>query len=380
MSTFAEQIVEKLTSFPHRAVASDYEKPTSEYLKSIFGKNIAKEQPFRTHRNYLVTIYWLILGMITGILLTIFYSWIGTIIVAFFTYSALTYFNWYASPVSYFPPIVETKNIYVKEPTQKRKRVLLMAHYDTAPISVLYSPKMVGNFRQSLIINQVILLITAILSAVYIFYANAIVTYLLFGIAGYFVIQLIVASFDFFRFGYSNGASDNATGVAAAIATYHVVKDKNLDNVAVDVLLTGAEEVGMIGAKAFYEKYKNELQDTYVLNFDTLGSGTLRIITETGSLTSIRYDNLLSELSQSIVYENPKYKHITTGAWHTADFDSVWFNRAGIPTLTLAALDNNGRMPNIHRETDTLQRVDFQPMHDAINLAVEIISKLDKIS
>lgn len=379
MNAFAEDIIHKLTAFPHRAVASMYEKPVHEYLKSLFPTNVVEEQTFWTHKNYLITVWWLILGMVAGLVFTILFSWIGTIIVGFFAYSALTYFNWYNSPVSYFPPLSKTKNLYVKEAAKKQKRVLLMAHYDTAPISVLYTPKMVGSFRQSLIINQIVIFISFLLSIAYVFSLNTYVSYGLLLLAAYFLIQLIVASVDFFRFGYSNGASDNATGVAAAISTFQSVQQQKLNNIAVDVLLTGAEEVGMIGAKEFYEKHKNDLQDTYVLNFDTLGSGSLKIITETGSFTSIKYDNPLSELSQKIVKERAEFSHIKTGAWHTADFDSVWFNRAGIPTLTLAALDENGRMPNIHRETDMLSNVDLKPMHDAIALATEVIVALDKI-
>ena len=64
-------------------------------------------------------------------------------------------------------------------------------------------------------------------------------------------------------------------------------------------------------------------------------------------------------------------RHITTAAWHTADFDPVWFNSRGTYP------DENGRMPNIHRETDVLAHVDFKPMHDAVALSSAMILKLD---
>ncbi len=379
MTATPEEVVQKLASFPNRAVASEFEKPVQEYLKSLFAGNSVEEQPFKTPKNYLTTVWWLILGMVAGLMLTYYFAWIGAAVTAFFAYAALTYFNWYPSPVSAFPPLVETKNLYVKSTIPRKKRVMLMAHYDTAPISFLYTPKMVGSFRQSLVINQFVILASFLIALIYSIFQNEIVGYVLWLLSVYFLIQLAVASFDFFRFGYSNGASDNATGVAAAVATFRQIQDHQLENVSVEVLLTGAEEVGMIGAKAFYEKYKNDFQNTYVINFDTLGNGTLRLITETGSLTSIKYDNVLSKIGQEIIAENQNLKHVTTGAWHTADFDSVWFNRGGVPTVTLAALDENGRMPNIHRETDVLANVDFQPMHDAVVLAREMILKLNNL-
>lgn len=379
MPTTAESIVRTLASFPNRAVASVSEKPAQEYLKSLFAHDTVIEQPFRTHKNYLITVWWLILGTVAGLILTYFFSWAGTLLTLFFAYAALAYFNWYPSPVSSFPPLVETKNLYIKEAGTRKKRVLLMAHYDTAPISFLYTIKMVGSFRQSLIINQFIILASFLVSLLFSVFHHEILGYLLWVLSAYFILQLAVASVDFLRFGYSNGASDNATGVAAAVMTFNQMKAHALENVAVDVLLTGAEEVGMIGAKAFYEKHKNDLEGTFVLNFDTLGKGSLRVITETGSFTSIKYENVLSQIGQEIIATDPDFKHITTGAWHTADFDSVWFNRGGVPTLTLAALDENGRMPNIHRETDVLANVDFKPMHDAIALASAMILKLDKL-
>lgn len=192
-------------------------------------------------------------------------------------------------------------------------------------------------------------------------------------LAFYFLLQAVIGTIDYFRLGYSNGASDNATGVAAAIETAQKLWAKNLPNLDIELVLTGAEEVGMIGSRAYIKKHYTEFnKDTYLLNFDTLGKGNLKIITQTGSWSNIVYDNHLIKIAKQAVTELPTLKNVTTGAWHTADFDSVWFQRAGVPALTLAALDANGRMPNIHRPTDILSNVDFLPMEKAIILAEKI--------
>lgn len=192
-------------------------------------------------------------------------------------------------------------------------------------------------------------------------------------LAFYFLLQAVVGTIDYFRLGYSNGASDNATGVAAAIEAAQKLWDKNLLNLDVELVLTGAEEVGMIGSRAYMKKHYTEFnKDTYLVNFDTLGKGNLKIITQTGSWSNIVYDNHLIQVAKQAVTELPALKNVSTGAWHTADFDSVWFQRAGVPAVTLAALDANGRMPNIHRPTDILSNVDFLPMEKAIILAEKI--------
>jgi Iap family predicted aminopeptidase len=86
--------------------------------------------------------------------------------------------------------------------------------------------------------------------------------------------------------------------------------------------------------------------------------------------------NKIIQISKEIISQNTDLQHVTMGAWHTADFDSVWFQRAGMPCVTLAALDSNGKMPNIHRPTDTIENVDLKPMFDAIKLAEIVADKL----
>lgn len=370
------QIVEKLASFPNRGVATSHDIPVLEFLTGLFtGRQVARES-FKTPKTYISVVWWLIGGLVTGLLTLNFLPVAGLFLTLVFVTMAMLYFNWYASPVTGFPPLVKSYNLVVKTEnnhTSKPKKLILMAHWDTAPISVLYRPEMVGNFRQSLKIS-LFLMIAAQFIAILQFLTPSNFVMLIGNIlAFYFLLQGVIGTIDYFRLGYSNGASDNATGVAAAIATAEKLWNKNLENLEVELVLTGAEEVGMIGARAYMKKHYTEFnKGTYLLNFDTLGNGNLKIITQTGSWSNIVYDNDLIQIAKQAVTEVPALKNVSTGAWHTADFDSVWFQRAGIPSLTLAALDTNGRMPNIHRPTDILSNVDFLPMEKAIILAEKI--------
>ena len=314
-------------------------------------------------------------GLVLGLLLTSIYPILGLALNAFFGVSALLYFNWYASPVIKFPPLVESHNLIVKDKNSAKKKVVLMAHWDTAPISILYSPSMVGNFRNSLKMNLILIVLAILISVVYLIVPNQIVLWLSWILVVYFIGQLIVASWDFYKFGYSNGASDNATGVGAAVVTAQALWKENLPDLEVELILTGAEEVGMIGAKDYFDKGTwNE--NTYLINFDTLGAGDLKVFTETGSWGNIVYDNELIKIANDVIATDKSLEHVKLGAWHTADFDSVWFQRAGVASVTLGALDHNGRMPNIHRESDIMDNVDFKPMHDAVKVAVQMVMKL----
>lgn len=372
-----EEIVKKLASFKHRGASTEAEPLVLEFLSSLFPDRQIEKQAFRTPKTYISVVWWLIGGLSLGLLFLLSFPFIGVVLTFLFVTMALLYFNWYASPVTSFPPQVTSHNLIIKKKshtTNNKKRVILMAHWDTAPISLLYKPQMVGNFRQSLKISLILMVLAESVAIIHFFFENIVTHWLAIGLAVYFIIQGITATIDFFRLGYSNGASDNATGVAAAIETANQIWELGKDEVDIELVITGAEEVGMIGARAYFlANQKNFTKDDVLINFDTLGNGDLKVITQTGSWSNIVYENDLVKKMKQIITSKPEFSNITTGAWHTADFDSVWFQRAGIPSVTLAALDKNGRMPNIHRPTDTIENVDFKPMNDAIELAVETV-------
>ena len=134
----------------------------------------------------------------------------------------------------------------------------------------------------------------------------------------------------------------------------------------------------MVGSHYYLKEKFDKTRLNYLINFDTLGNGQLKFITQTGSLTLIEYDNEITKTATTLVKTDRRFQNVTAGSWHTANFDSVWFVRAGIHCVTLAALDENGLMPNIRRPEDTLDHADTRPMLQAIDFAVAIALKLDK--
>jgi Iap family predicted aminopeptidase len=100
-----------------------------------------------------------------------------------------------------------------------------------------------------------------------------------------------------------------------------------------------------------------------------LGAGQLKIITRTGSLIDVVYDNALVQAALQIAASDPRFADVKPGVWHTGDFDSLWFARAGIPSLTLSAQDEQGLIPNLHRPTDTFENVDPALPGLAVDLA-----------
>ena len=70
------------------------------------------------------------------------------------------------------------------------------------------------------------------------------------------------------------GANDNLTGCLISVSILKALKDNNIDleNTEVGIILTGSEEAGLRGAKAWSEKHQNDYNDipTYIVVIDTI--------------------------------------------------------------------------------------------------------------
>ncbi len=130
------------------------------------------------------------------------------------------------------------------------QNLILMAHYDSAPVSLLYLPSMVKNFRSSLRINLFLIVFALIISILEILTkGQPVISWIRLILSAYFILQGVITCFDYLRYGYTNGASDNATGTAAAMVTAQRLWEKPVQGLNVILILTGAEETGMNGSK-----------------------------------------------------------------------------------------------------------------------------------
>jgi Iap family predicted aminopeptidase len=258
-----------------------------------------------------------------------------------------------------------------------------MAHYDTAPVSALYSPKQQRTFRQSIILSLVVMTLGVGLLFIYVFVSQAVWVGWGIGVAAtYLIAQALLGSVGYWLQGYTNGASDNATGVVAAIETADRLR--HVPGLLVEVVLPSAEEAGMLGALAYFKKnrlnWQNGGQNTIVINFDMLGAGKLTVVEQTGTVEVLRYNNELTYLARQLTQRDDFRERTQIGRWHTADFDSAWFLRANVPTLALCALAPDGTMPRIHRPDDVLSAVDETPMHVAIEFAEAVVREWHELS
>jgi hypothetical protein len=127
--------------------------------------------------------------------------------------------------------------------------------------------------------------------------------------------------------GSSPGARDNGTGVAAALAAAEAS-----DAAATGILITGAEEFGMVGARVFARERAVLLRGAAVINFDT--------IDKEGELALVCHDDRGAELARA---EAPRLaaaglaariRRLPPGILT----DSLPFARAGVPAVTIGRL------------------------------------------
>jgi hypothetical protein len=148
--------------------------------------------------------------------------------------------------------------------------------------------------------------------------------------------------------GTSQGARDNGTGVAGALAAAERSTDP-----ATGILITGAEEFGLVGARVFAAAGRERLRGAVVVNLDT--------IDQEGELAMVSHDAPGSALAR---VEAPRLaaaglparlRRLPVGILT----DSLPFARAGVPAVTVGRLTWR-TLRTIHTPRDTPDRLSLE--------------------
>jgi hypothetical protein len=144
--------------------------------------------------------------------------------------------------------------------------------------------------------------------------------------------------------GKSPGARDNGSGLLAALVAAQEIRDPS-----VGILVTGAEEFGLIGSRYFAEKSADRVIGTDVINVDTVDDrGSWRLVSHMAGTEELarRAQATLAGLSPHRV----KRHRLPAGIF----VDSLPLARAGARAITVARLDWS-TLGKIHTPRDTLE-------------------------
>lgn len=346
---------EALCALPHRGSATALEAQAAQQLKDYLarpGAGISVEtQTFQAPRSYGPELILISLLLALG-------GWFGLWWLALLgTYGFWAHFSGWWVPWRRLFDRYPSQNV-LAQTGQGRKTLVLMAHYDTAKTFFLYHPKQVKYFRRNFLIN-------AVLATGLPFGALAPVVSQLLGL--YFLVQAALLTLRELREPYVNGANDNATGVAVAVALFEELAQVPLPDYRVMLALTGSEEVGAKGAE-YLARSRRVPPDALVLNIDNVGKGELFYATGEGMLVYHAYQGGLLERARILPGARPL-------AYTLAFFDTRPFAARKIPCLTLIRLEN-GTPPHWHWPSDQPGGVDWGVVEETLNYARTLVRQL----
>ena len=179
------------------------------------------------------------------------------------------------------------------------------------------------------------------------------------------------------------GANDDASGVATALSLAEALDADPPRHLAVGVLLTGGEECGMEGMRAFVHEHRPELDraSTYFLALETLGIGRLHYVTGEGLAVTYGHSKRLAQLCAAISSASAEDGGdlearpiaLANGS------DALPPTLAGYPAITVRCLAANGR-PGLEHHTprDVPERIEPQTLDRARRFVLELVRQLDR--
>ncbi len=172
------------------------------------------------------------------------------------------------------------------------------------------------------------------------------------------------------------GANDNASGAATVVQLATEVAASPLESTRLAVLITGSEEAGLLGARAFLDAH--ETGDWLFLNFDGVGApATLRYLPQEGIGRTWPSDERLIALAERVRAEHPELGLQPLDAPTGLTYDATPVLARGGRALSLVAGDG-GRIPNYHRPSDTVENIDRDALGRAIAVGRELIALVDR--
>ncbi len=165
---------------------------------------------------------------------------------------------------------------------------------------------------------------------------------------------------------YSNGAWDNATGSVTIMELMHYF-NQHRPKRTLKFIWCGSEEEGLLGSKAYVEKYQEELKNyLFCINVDLTGvllGFDIAVCTCEDSVA--KYIDYLGKIEGFPIATKVD----------TYSSDSTSFAMAGVPAVTFARLAPRGGA-EIHNRRDVMERLDPQAFINTVEFMVKFSENL----
>ncbi|MBQ4244521.1 MAG: M20/M25/M40 family metallo-hydrolase [Clostridia bacterium] len=393
-----EEIKHICTKFEKRDPGSNGEKQACEYMGGVL-KDLGcdkvdvesfKENPksfygwiYITITCVLAAIALFFCGTLTGnVVLPI----IGVVLIVFGLALALLQFGVYKKTVDALFPEKTGHNVTaLKKPTgEVKRRIIFNGHPDAAwewPVN--YKLGGVGFEGHAILcaVGAVFYIVLNVLAAVKVSSGAEVDGLVKVGLWGLLFVPFLVGLY--FMVNYKivvDGANDNLSGCYMGIAVLKALKDAGieLENTEVGVVLTGSEEAGLRGAKAWCEAHKNDFNDvpTFIYSYDTIHDPKYLLVNYRDLNATVKADKDVSDLFMECAQElgvtcNKGMVPPLGGATDSAAFAQAGFRATGITGL------NHKLESYYHTRKDSWDNMNLDGLADCFAVSVRVLEKFD---
>ena len=177
-----------------------------------------------------------------------------------------------------------------------------------------------------------------------------------------------------------DGANDNLSGCYMGIAILKALKDEGieLENTEIGVVLTGSEEAGLRGAKAWCEAHQNDFNDvpTFIYSYDTIHDPKYLLVNYRDLNATVKADKDVSDLYMEAAKDlgircNKGMVPPLGGATDSAAFAQAGFRATGITGL-------NHKLENYyHTRRDSYDNMNEKGLADCFAASVKVLEMFD---
>ena len=393
----AQYMIDEIThickDMPKRAPGSEGEKIACEYMAEVLKNDCGCEkvsvESFEEHPgSFYGWIYFTITFVLAAILsLLCFSSLVSIILILLGLFIVLAQFGVYKKLVDPFFPKATGHNVTaIKSCTgEVKRRIFFNGHPDAAwewPVN--YALGGVG-FESHAIICGIGAVYYLVLSFISLFNVGAgsvadgtLKKFALWGLI--FVPFLIGLYFMWNKKRVVDGANDNLSGCYMGIAILKALKEEGIEfeNTEIGVILTGSEEAGLRGAKAWCEQHKGEFDDvpTFIFSYDTIHDPKYLMTNYRDLNGTVKADKDVSDLFMEACAElNIKCSKGMVpplgGATDSAAFAQAGFRATGITGL------NHKLEDYYHTRRDTYDNMNKDGLADCYEASVKVLEMFD---
>ena len=396
---FAKYMIDEIThickTFEKRDPGSNGEKQACEYmadvLKNDCGCDRVSIESFKENPgSFFGWIYFTITFVLAAVALFFVLPVLSIVLIVLGLVIAFLQFGLYKKAVDRFFPEKTGHNVTaLKAPAgEVKRRIMFNGHPDAAwewPVN--YKLGGVG-FESHAIICGVGALYYLVLSIVYIA-KNGVHLGLIDTASPLFKAALCGLIFVPFLFGLYfmwnknrivDGANDNLSGCYMGIAIFKALKDEGIElqNTELGVILTGSEEAGLRGSKAWCEAHKGEFDDvpTIILSYDTIHDPKYLMTNYRDLNGTVKVDKDASDLFMEAAKELNIHciKGMVPplgGATDSAAFAQAGFRATGITGL------NHKLEDYYHTRRDTYDNMNAEGLAGCFAVSVKALEMFD---